>query len=183
MKGFLKKKYRNVVAALGIVILFTSGTGRLQDNFPTPTGNPNQLFYLQRTPNTNTIVCELKYKNGALDPDEPVHTFWIRYGEQGQRAELSYIQRKFAYGVKAKALGGDKYELRFAGYKKYVMNMRRGHDVKYHVYANVNNKEIILHRIFVKINGGSMFSPNVEYVELKGTIEATGEEVTERMKI
>jgi hypothetical protein len=28
-------------------------------HFPVPVGNPNQLFYLQRTTNTNTIVCEL----------------------------------------------------------------------------------------------------------------------------
>ncbi|MCW3088449.1 MAG: CDP-alcohol phosphatidyltransferase, partial [Sediminibacterium sp.] len=30
-----------------------------QDTFPIPAGNPKQLFYLQRTNNTNTIICEL----------------------------------------------------------------------------------------------------------------------------
>ena len=30
--------------------------------FPEPSGNPNQLFYLQRTPNVNTTVYELNYK-------------------------------------------------------------------------------------------------------------------------
>ena len=69
------------------------------DSFPVPKNNPGQLFYLQRTPNTNTIVCELNYKNGVLDKDDPVHVFWIRYGEQGQKAELNFIQRNFPYRV------------------------------------------------------------------------------------
>jgi len=177
MKGVIK-------TVLLVSALLISGLVFSQElQFPTPTGNPNQLFFLQRTPNLNTIVCELNYKNGVLEDDEPVHTFWIRYGEQGQRAELSYIQRKFAYGVKSNKLAHEKWELYFAGYKKYKMTLMRGTDSKYHVYANVNNKQIILSRIFVKINGGSFWSPNVEYVELKGIEVATGKEVAERMKI
>jgi hypothetical protein len=53
-----------------------------QDTFPVPSGNPNQLFYLQRTNNTNTIVCELNVNGkGQLDEESPVHVFWIRYNE------------------------------------------------------------------------------------------------------
>src|SRR5688572_10785112 len=88
-------------------------TGLAQTGFPVPGGNQKQLFYLQRTPNTNTIVYELNYKNGVIDPDNPVHEFWIRYQENGQRQELSYIQRKFAYGIKTRKLAENKYELSF----------------------------------------------------------------------
>ena len=54
--------------------------------YPIPTGNPNQLFFLQRDPNTNTIVYELNVKsNGELDMDNPVHAYWIRYQYKGQK--------------------------------------------------------------------------------------------------
>ena len=33
-----------------------------QEGFPVPAGNAKQLFYLQRTSNTNTIVYELNLK-------------------------------------------------------------------------------------------------------------------------
>ena len=166
------------------IMLFILGFNlKAQDKFPVPTGGPNQLFYLQRTSNTNTIVCELNYVNGILDQDEPIHVFWIRYGEQGQRAELNYIQRNFAYGVKATQIEKDVYKMHFVSYKKYPMYLKRGANNKFNVYATINKKEAILHRIFVKLNGGSFWTPNVEYVELKGNDPATGKEVMERMKI
>src|SRR5665647_3290323 len=85
-----------------------------QDNtFPVPVGNAKQLFFLQRTPNTNTIVCELNYKDGIVDKEDPIHVFWIRYQEKGQIEDLNYIQRKFAYGVNSREIGVNKYELHF----------------------------------------------------------------------
>jgi hypothetical protein len=154
-----------------------------QEKFPVPVGNPNQLFYLQRTPNTNTIVCELNYNNNVLDKEEPVHVYWIRYKDQGQKEELSFIQKKFAYGIKSTAISKDKYELNFVSYKKFPMFLMKGPNNKYNVYGTINQKQAIINRIFVKINGGSFWSPNVDYVEIKGVDPANGKEVIERRKI
>lgn len=178
---FELKKFKGCVLFFAAVIAVISLYA--QDKFPVPAGNPNQLFYLQRTSNTNTIVCELNLDKGALDADDPVHVFWIRYADDGQREELNYIQKKFAYGVKAILIEKDKYELHFVSYKKYRMYLMRGNNNKFNVYATINKKEAILNRIFVKISGGSFWTPNVEYVELKGIDPSTGKEVMERMKI
>lgn len=164
-------------------LLLTVSSFTYGQNYPVPTGNPNQLFYLQRTPNANTIVCELNLKNGVLDQEEPVHVFWIRYGEKGQRAELNFVQRKFAYGIKTTKVAKDKYQLHFVSYKNYPMYLMKGADNKYNVFGTINSKQAIVNRIFVKINGGSFWSPNVEYVEIKGIDAATGKEVIERKKI
>ena len=72
----------NLLIVLLSMIFSITNVAISQDKFPTPAGNPKQLFYLQRTSNTNTIVYELNYKNGLLDEDEPVHVFWIRYNEK-----------------------------------------------------------------------------------------------------
>ncbi|HWK07257.1 MAG TPA: DUF4833 domain-containing protein [Puia sp.] len=156
-----------------------------QDTFPIPPHNRSSLFYLQRTPNTNTIICELNEKNGVPDEDDPVHVLWIRYTEQKQRQELSFLQRHFAYGIKFHSLGNDKYELHFISYKKLPMVLKRSAvDNQHHVYANIVGKEAILTRIYIKINpGGSFWSPNVEYIELKGTDPDNGKELMQRIKI
>ena len=167
---------------LFITLSITASVGA-QEKFPVPAGNPNQLFYLQRTANTNTIVVELNYKNSELDEEEPVHVYWIRYTDQGQKEELNYIQRKFAYGIKSRLISKDKYELNFVSYKKYPMYLMKGANNKYNVYGTINQKQAIVNRIFVKINGGSLFSPNVEYVEIKGVDPSNGKEVLERRKI
>jgi len=156
-----------------------------QDSFPVPHGIQNQLFYLQRTHNINTIICALNaMKNGRPDPENPVHVFWIRYTEHSQPAELSFIQRVFAYGIKTKPLSGDKYELRFVSYKKFPMYlMKSSSDNNYHVYAHIGQKQAIVNRIFIKINGGSFWSPNVEYIQVDGIDPDSGRELTEKMKI
>ncbi len=155
-----------------------------QDTFPVPSGNPNQLFYLQRTTNTNTIVCELNLnKMGQLDTESPVNVFWIRFPEGGMRKELNYIQRTFAYGIKSKSLGNNVYQLHFVSFKKRTFNlMPSPKDNKYRVFAMINQKQAQLSRIFLKIDGGSFWSPNVVYMEMKGTDVATGKELVERFK-
>ena len=151
--------------------------------FPVPDGNSKQLFFLQRTPNTNTIVCELNYKDGVVDKEDPVHVFWIRYQEKGQAEDLSYIQRKFAYGVKTKEIAENKYELNFVSYKKYKMYLMLAADKQFHVYTTINKKAAILTRIYVAIKGGSFWLPDVEYVEVTGIDPATRSPVKERLKI
>jgi len=162
-----------------------TGDKTLMDTFPVPPVNNNQLFYLQRTSNKNTIVYDLNIKNGTLDKDEPVHVYWIRYSDQGQRQELSYIQRTFAYGIKATALANNGgYVMHFVSYKKYPLYLvKSAVDNKYRVYTTVNSKTVVLNRIFIKINGGSFWSPKVEYVEIKGVDPSNGKEITDRLKI
>lgn len=155
-----------------------------QENaFPVPAGNNKQLFYLQRTHNTNTIVYELNYKDGSIDTENPVLAFWIRYQEKGQREDLSFVQRKFAYGLKSKKISENQYELSFVSYKKYKMYLKLGADKKFSVYTNINEKPAILTRIFIKTNGGSFWSPNIEYVELSGVEPNSHSVVKERLKI
>ncbi|MBC7889357.1 MAG: DUF4833 domain-containing protein [Ferruginibacter sp.] len=171
---------------LFVIIIFTVSflPGLAQEkNFPVPSGNNKQLFYLQRTSNTNTIVYELNYLNGALDPVNPVHEFWIRYQEKGQREELSYIQRKFAYGIKTKKIRANQYELSFVSYKKYKMYLEAGPDNRFYVYTTINSKKVILTSIFLKINGGSFWSPNIEYVEISGIEPVSRSVVKEKLKI
>lgn len=176
--------FNGVMAQKGPSVVITKMEIEPQDTFPVPKGNGKQLFYLQRTANTNTIVCELNYnKNGELDESDPVHVFWIRYPEGGMKKELSYIQRVFAYGIKTKLLGKESYQIHFVSYKKKPMYlMRSPKDQQFKVYATINGEQAVLNRIFIKVDGGTFWSPNVVYMEMKGIDEDTGKEVMQRFK-
>jgi hypothetical protein len=154
-----------------------------QDTFPVPAAY-NQLFYLQRTANTNTVIYEANINSkGQLDEKNPVRVYWIRYPEGGMKKDLSYIQRVFAYGIKTEMQSPDVFNTHVVSYKKAQLIVKRSlKDGKYHAYATINHKEALLHRIFLKIDGGAFWSPNVIYIELKGRDETTGEEVMERFK-
>lgn len=178
-----------LTAILSVTISFNSqaqGSDPSPLIFPTPKDISNQLFYVQRDPNTNTIIYQLNLdKHGEIDKDEPVNVFWIRYGDNGEKKDLSYIQRKFAYGIISKNLGNGKFELKFTSHKKLPMYLYKSTiDKKYHVYATLNNKKMQIERIFLRIEGGSFWLPNVKYVEIKGYDSAIRSNVlVERIKI
>ncbi|MEI8073877.1 MAG: DUF4833 domain-containing protein [Bacteroidota bacterium] len=151
--------------------------------YPTPSGNINELFFIQRDPNINTLIYELNMNKGGLIEDEPVHVYWIRYADKGQKEELNYIQRNFAYGVKSKLISKDNYEIRFVSYKKKQMVLKKSADNNFYIFTDINKKQAILKQVFIRVNGGSFWVPNIEYVELKGIDPTTGVEVVERMKI
>lgn len=72
------------------------------EEFPVPR-EPNQVFYVQRSINSNTVVYAARLDGaGALDARRPVNVYWRRYNEEGQRQELSSLESRFAFGVRAR---------------------------------------------------------------------------------
>ena len=182
----------NILMALSLTLVSYAGglsdkkagtTAAEPDEFPVPSNVPGLLFYIQRDPNTNTICYQLNVdKQGKISEKSPVNTFWIRYPEGGIRKELNYLHRKFAYGINSKAIGNSAYELRSVAYSKLPLYLRRDTRNEYHVYTSIDKKECILSRVFIRIDGGTFWSPNVLYIELKGTEIATGKTIIQRIK-
>ncbi|GAA4451349.1 DUF4833 domain-containing protein [Rurimicrobium arvi] len=164
----------------------TGGSFNEVDTFPVPKTYDNLLFYLQRTPNTNTVMYELNFdkETGKLDEDNPVHVYWIRYTEEGNpKKELNFIQRKYAYGLKYKRISENHWEVRFVCTSKKVLHLQKAADGKYYMFVNANGLNTVLKRVYIKIDGGTFWSPNVLYIELKGTDVNTGKVNMERINM
>ncbi len=184
---------KQLIALVGLLVLLCTGTGASASSqlnggperpvFPVPKGIPTMLFYLQRTPNSNTIVYDLNVDaSGKLDEEEPVNIYWLRFTEGGDKKGLNWIQRKFAYGLKVKRLSPEKYELKSVAYDKRPMYLMKSDKGKYQIFTNINGSLAILNTIWIQIEGGTFWVPNVIYVEMKGIDPATGAEKMERFK-
>ncbi|MDD2791882.1 MAG: DUF4833 domain-containing protein [Sediminibacterium sp.] len=156
-----------------------------QDTFPVPANIRNQLFYLQRTTNTNTVIYTLNVNAaGKLDESTPVKVFWIRYPEGGMHKELNFIQKAFAYGTMSEKNKDNSYTIHLVAYKKKDLYLRKSPtDNSYRMYTLINRRNAALNRVFIRIDpGGTLFKPNVVYIELRGTDVATGKPIIERFK-
>jgi len=73
---------------------------RVHPKYPIP-NEPNQLFYVERSSNSNTVVyvANLDAK-GRLDAKEPVKAYWRWYNRGGYVKPLNMVERMLAYGVK-----------------------------------------------------------------------------------
>ena len=178
------QKMVSIVVAAFLLYANQSLAGNIVDSFPVPKTGPKQLFYLQRSTNSNTIICALNTDvKGQIIKDNPVHVYWIRYDEEGEKKELSYIQQTFAYGIKHEYLPNGVFKLHFVSYKKQVFYLKRSlRDNQYKVYFLLNNKEFVLQKLFVRVDGGSFWVPNVIYMELVGRDEYSGKAISYKFK-
>lgn len=155
-----------------------------QMTFPTPPETPQRLFYVQRDPNTNTIVYDANTISGgrAFDPKQPINIYWIRYASDGTAAPLSYIQRTLAYGVDIRPSSKPgEYEFNVVSYAKRKLRLIIDAQGRPRAILPINQKEAWLNRVYVKIEGKKVgIIPDVKYVELFGTDPHTGALVHEK---
>ncbi|MDX6189270.1 DUF4833 domain-containing protein [Flavobacterium sp. Fl-318] len=183
------KYFRKLLIVISILVNIHSNDLMAQSknpsplNFPTPKNIDNMLFYIQRDPNTNTAIYAINYQeNGKINKSDPIKAYWIRYAEKGDKKDFSYIQRKFAYGIESKTVNNEEFELQFVSYKKLPLTLKKiESDQKYHVFVSVNQKKIQVEKIFVRIEGGSFWLPNVKYAEVTGIEASSNKTITERM--
>lgn len=169
-----------------IILLMAAAGGigamRAFGQMPVPE-DPGMLFYIQRSTNANTIVYALNAdEHGVPDRHNPVHVFWRRYQEDGRIQELDFIQRTFAYGIRSKHLG-NAHELRCVAYTKLPLFLYppAWKGAAPLVLVTVNGRTFSLRRIYLQIDGGSFWRPNVRYIEFNGFDVANNRPISERI--
>ena len=154
------------------------------ERFPVPPASANRLFYIQRSSNANTVIYDANIlANKSLNPDQPVHTYWLRYAEKGQKEELNLIQRTLAYGLYTNKIKDEvnSFEGYFLAYRKRKFVVKLNAKNQAIALFPINGKLQILERVFVSVDE-SGFTPSVNYIELFGKDEMTNKDVYERFK-
>ncbi len=175
-----------ILLLLGIMVIpySSSSQTKLRKDYPKPEGK-NQLFYLQRTLNTNTIVYDLNLDSKEeLNLKEPVKIYWIDYSQKGEIEELNFVQRKFAYGVEIKMIDSTKKTFCFnlVSHKKQVIYLMKAEaDKKYHAFTYINKKLIDIRSVWIQIDGGSFWAPKIKYVDVVGKDPIKNTEIIERI--
>lgn len=151
---------------------------------PVPKGK-HLLFFLQTSPESHTLIYELNYNSeGILDPDNPVKGARVSYEAQGGYKVLGQVEKRAPYGIRCKDIGNGGYEIRLSAYKKFPMYLLKSEkDNKYHMYIQDMGQQLLLKRVFVKVNGGSFWFPKIIYIDLITTNSETGIEILKRINI
>ena len=180
-----KKIVSIIVTALFFVYKLSAQTvvvPELTVNYPVPSNIPDQLFYLQRNSNINTVIYTLNKTDNLLNTKNPIHPYWIMYAKDGHHEELNEIEKTHAYGIKMKPTDGETYLFALAAYPKITLKLEKDADAKYHVYATLANELMILRKVYIKAKEGALkLKPTVEYIEFTGNNPDTGKEMVTRI--
>jgi hypothetical protein len=183
----MSKHYRPLLLAAAVLLVVPAValvTEAVRSGYPEPPQRDNSLFYIQRSKNTNAIVYEANTRlDGTLDEAAPVSIYWIRYTTDSTTAPLTYIQDKFAYGVKALPYPNrpGQYILTVNSYhKRQLYLLKKPDNLHYGAFTMIGGRFAELKRVFIQLNGGTFWFPNVEFIELAGVDAATHKPVVEQ---
>lgn len=173
---------RSLFTLLFGILFFCLAKAEISDRFPTPPDSPIRLFYIQRSSNANAVIYDANFlANRTLNPNNPVHTYWIRYAEKGAKEELTIIQRSLAYGLYMDPIKGDptSFEGYFLAYRKRKFVVKLDPKGQPIALFPINGKLQILKRVYVSVDD-SKFITHVNYIDLYGKDLSNTKDVYER---
>ena len=132
------------------------------------------LFIIERSKNANVVHYDARLTaDGKLDPKEPVIAYWVLLAEDGRREELSWIEKKKAFGFEIKpdpSVKGYKMTL-VADPQRQLTVKKEGDAVR--AEGVIDGQPAVLEKMYIKASDG-VTGPKVEYIELYGKDLKTG---------
>ena len=169
------------IIILGAFIWLSHSSFQVSSEEP-PDYDNSPLFIINRSRDANEIWYSINSdQNGQINDEKPIQAFWVKKEKNDRIEPLTWIQKKYAYGVKvlgADLKNVDKWKFQFVSYSKRSFILKKK-DGQYKVFTTSNGKEIEVTRIFVQIDGGSFWVPTISYVKLIGVCPQTHKVVTE----
>ncbi|MDP2801980.1 MAG: DUF4833 domain-containing protein [Phreatobacter sp.] len=152
-------------------------------DLPVP-GDRGMLCYVQHAINRNVLVYAARQRpDGSLDPQRPVEVFWRRFGdENGNRRELSFFERVFAFGVSTQSIDQARHSARIAGYRERDAVIDVGTDGTPRALMTVGARTIRVVYAYAEAED-RRFIPKIHHVDIHGIDIASGEAVRERVRL
>jgi Domain of unknown function (DUF4833) len=183
---------------LGVVIALTLGGGaearsftstitegpeiaQIRPEFKRPE-EPNQLFYVQRSPNSNTVIYAARLDaKGAIQSRDPVEAFWRKFNIDGSRQPLNFIERMMAYGVRADRIkAGAPITFTIAALPERKLTLNLDANKRPQALIQIGGRTAKLAYVYLHVVEGGLM-PDVPELDIFGTDLATGKAVHEHL--
>ncbi len=154
---------------------------RVHPEYPVP-NEPNQIFYIERSSNSNTVVYCANIKDGKLDPKEPVIAYWRWYNVDGHRKPLNFMERMLAYGIKSvKHDGPDgSYSFKIAALPERTIDVGLDENGRPEAFGKVGGRWARLVYVYLEVDDRGML-PDVPALDFFGYDKATGKPLREHI--
>jgi len=141
---------------------------------------PQQLFRIERSKNANVVIYEARVtSDGHLNRRKPVDAYWVELARDGRREKLSAIERRFAYGFKARIVDDSTVVLDMAADIGREITVSLVNGVS-RATTEIAGHAAYLDRIYVHSIEKKLW-PSVQYLDLHGSDVVTGESRYERV--
>lgn len=166
-----------------IKVTETAKIPALRPDWPIPR-EPNQVFYLQRSSNSNTVVYTALFDAaGNLDPDRPGQVYWRRYNTDGVRKALKSVERRFAYGFNTRKTNTPgEFIMTLKALPEIPLLLRQTAPGKAALYGKVGGKTVRVVYAFVTLDESGLI-PKVTDLSIHGIDPASGRAISETFRV
>jgi hypothetical protein len=124
------------------------------------------LFFIERSKNKNIVYYDVcRNDNNKLCDSNPVTAYWILEG--GKMEGLNSLEKKYAFGIKAVDLQDDNFKFSIAACTDNTISIEKIKG-RYRAVTSVNNREIVLEKVYVNTKEGPFGLPKVSYIDYTG---------------
>jgi len=149
----------------------------IQPSWKTPKDR-GQLFYLQRSMNSNTVVYRVNFDgNGNIKANDPVTVYWRRFNSDGAAKPLKTIEH-LAYGLRTKNTGNGTFTMTLKRLPQIPMTLRQTGPGKAELTVKIGGKTARAVYAYATLEGSGI-SQRVSGFSIHGIDPATGRAIKE----
>ncbi|MDJ0824362.1 MAG: DUF4833 domain-containing protein [Rhodobacter sp.] len=155
----------------------------IRPDWPVPK-EPNQLFFIQRSTNPNTVVYTARFNgSGVLHPDRPAQVYWRRYNTTGERMALRAFERRFAFGMRVRPLDQPgEWIVNAVAAPMFPMRLRQAGPFKAEVRTRIGGRLVRPVYGFVSVDESGLL-PRVTAFSFHGIDPETGRALSELFSV
>jgi hypothetical protein len=141
------------------------------------------LFTIERSLNKDQIVYFLHLdENGLPEKEKPISLQWLDNENTGELVPVNWIKKKFGYGIEILSHKGDELSFKFVSYSKKRFLLKKDLFGNYAVFAKINEQMMKIRHIYLEMDGGSFWKPNITEVSVLGFHELANTSLKETFK-
>jgi hypothetical protein len=154
---------------------------KLRPEFKVP-DEPGQLFYVQRSPNSNTVIYAARLDaKGNLNSSAPVEAFWRKFNIDGSKQPLNFIERMTAYGVKLdQTKAGQPVTFSIAALPERKVTVSLDSDHRPQALMRIGSHKVKVAYVYLHVVEGGLM-PSVPDLDIFGTDIASGKAIHEHL--
>jgi len=138
------------------------------------------LFTIERSLNADQIVYFLHLDDKGLpEKENPIQVKWLDNEKTGELVPVNWIKKKFGYGIDVLSHEENQLTFKFVSYDKKRFLLKKDNNGNYSVFAQINNSMMKIRHIYLDINGGSFWKPNITEVAVLGFNELANTSIKE----
>jgi hypothetical protein len=138
------------------------------------------LFRIERSKNANVVQYDAQLTpEGKLKPEKPVIAYWIMNANSGGKEDLSWVEKKMAYGFSVEYdTKGDFWIMDLVADIQRKIKVYKANG-RYRAETLIDGRPAFIDRIYIESIEGGM-RPKVKYMEFFGKGIKTGSTLYEK---